>query len=493
MKYKFLNEWSKYQIKENLIVKEIGKFEDQFFIFFRKSNTVLQLNYSSKKMYLFWTEKSKLPFSNIKKIQYLTTHLVQAKFNGITISDNDRIIQIHFSKIDIYNTKNQLSLICELVPHRQNLILTKKENNKEIIVDCWKKLSFAENRVRQILPNIEYSLPPVFFEINNQKIIYPLSINNFDIVENPAEDSKKIFDINSAFEYLYYEKILNSQIEKLKNTRISQLKKILRKKSKKIGKLEAEFEIASEEKKWKEWAELLKSNFNLIKKGENEIRLINYYTEPFVEIIIPLFPDKNPRENIEHYFKKFKKARDGKIKIKEQIEKTYSEIEELEKEIFDVQAIDDYDEIKNILKINVKEKHKNVKKLKSIRINDDWEIIIGRTSKENDKITTKIAKPNDWWFHTNSFHGSHIILRNFKKKDLPEILIGICTSLSAYFSKAKKSSNVPVDYTQIRYVNKPRGSAPGFVIYTHQKTRYANPKSMREVLKIIETRPEFSK
>jgi predicted ribosome quality control (RQC) complex YloA/Tae2 family protein len=491
MKYKFLQEWTRYRINENLIVKEISKFEDQFFIFFRKSNTVLQLNYSSKNMYLFWTVKSKIPFLNLKKIQYLSTHLVQAKFVECSILENDRIVRITFHKTDIYNKKNELSLICELVPHRQNLILTKKENKKELIIDCWKKLSFAENRVRQILPNIEYSLPPIFFEINNGEIQYPLSIKNFEISENNDDESEKFTDINSAFEYLYYDEILLNQIQKLKDSKISQLKKIVKKKSKKIEKLEAEFKVASEEKKWKEWAELLKSNFNKIKKGNTEIKLINYYSEPFSEIKIPLFPEKNPRENIEYYFKKFKKARDGKIKIREQIDITYSEIEDLNKEIFDVQAIDDYDEIKNLFKINTKTGNKKVKKLKSIRINDRWEIIIGRTSKENDKITTKIAKPNDWWFHTNSFHGSHIILRNFNKKNPPEILIKICTALAAYFSKAKKSSNVPVDYTQIRYVNKPRGSAPGFVLYTHQKTRYVNPKSMREVLKIIEANSEL--
>ncbi len=486
MKYKFLLEWIKENEKRNLTVKEIGKFEDQFFIFFKKSNDVLQLNYSSKEMFIFWTRKDKIPFVNIKRIQYLSTHLVNAKLINISISNRDKILKIHFSKIDIYNKKNKLQLICELISHRQNLILIKMENEKEIIIDCWKKLSFAENRIRQILPNIAYSEPPVFFEINDKEVLFPLAIKNSKIIENVSSENAAFKKINPTFECLYYEIILKNQIQNLINSKIKQLSKIIIKKRKKILKLEAEFEIASEEKQWKEWAELLKNNYNFIKKGAENITLINYYSDNFEKITIPLIPEKNPRENIEHYFKKYRKARDGKIKIKEQIEIAYNEIEELEKEIFDVESIDDYEEIKQLLKTNIKRKAKQNKKLKTLRINDDWEIVIGRTSKENDKITTKIAKPNDWWFHTNSFHGSHIILRNFKKKQISENLINACSALAAYFSKAKKSSNVPVDYTQIRYVNKPRGSAPGFVIYTHQKTRYVNPKSMREIAKIIE-------
>ncbi len=78
-----------------------------------------------------------------------------------------------------------------------------------------------------------------------------------------------------------------------------------------------------------------------------------------------------------------------------------------------------------------------------------------------------------------------MILRNYKKKELPDQLKLICCQLAAYFSKAKKSTNVPVDYTEVRHVRKPRKSPPGYVIYTDQKTLYVDPISMREaVLKV---------
>lgn len=122
-----------------------------------------------------------------------------------------------------------------------------------------------------------------------------------------------------------------------------------------------------------------------------------------------------------------------------------------------------------------------------LEIDDNWQFLIGRNSTENDLITTRIGRPQDWWFHTRIYKGTHVVLRNLQKKELPEHLMRLGCRIAAYFSKASKSSNVPVDYTQIRYVRKPRGSAPGYVIYTNQKTLYVDPLSLRDARKEIES------
>ncbi|NQT65006.1 MAG: DUF814 domain-containing protein, partial [FCB group bacterium] len=191
---------------------------------------------------------------------------------------------------------------------------------------------------------------------------------------------------------------------------------------------------------------------------------------------------KSAKQNIEHYFKKYRKARDGKTKIQKQINIAQNEIEVLESDIFELEETDVF--------FSNQEKSKKKKTLKKgykkIAIDENWEIYIGRTSKENDTLTTRFAKPHDWWFHTRVFRGTHIILRNYKKKELPNKLRLLCSQLAAYYSKAKKSTNVPVDHTQIRYVRKPRGSAPGYVVYTNQKTLFVDPLSIRAVGEILE-------
>lgn len=105
-----------------------------------------------------------------------------------------------------------------------------------------------------------------------------------------------------------------------------------------------------------------------------------------------------------------------------------------------------------------------------------WDIFVGRSSKKNDELTLHFAKPNDWFFHTRIYHGSHIIVKNpTKLEHLPEQLKEVAAGIAAYYSKAKHSTKVPVDYTLVRYVTKPRKSAPGLVVYKIHKTVFVDP------------------
>ena len=101
-------------------------------------------------------------------------------------------------------------------------------------------------------------------------------------------------------------------------------------------------------------------------------------------------------------------------------------------------------------------------------------VLVGKNNSQNDALTFKTAHHNDLWFHTKDIAGSHVILRceNTAPEDA-DILFA--ANLAAHFSKAQNSSNIPVDYTFCRYVKKPSGAKPGFVIFTNQKTLYVTP------------------
>ena len=103
-------------------------------------------------------------------------------------------------------------------------------------------------------------------------------------------------------------------------------------------------------------------------------------------------------------------------------------------------------------------------------------MLVGKNNKQNDYLTCRIAKDSDLWFHTKDIHGSHVVLKLGKKKNATDSIIYKCATIAAYYSKAKFSQNVPVDYTYIKYVRKPNGAKPGMVIYTNNKTLYVNPK-----------------
>jgi predicted ribosome quality control (RQC) complex YloA/Tae2 family protein len=485
MKYSHLAEWvteAQDLIKNTKVVHSFLKFENLFCLKFKKSNSQLIIHMDSKHSFCFFDESKELPFEEHPQCKIIDTHLRQAKLTDVKISDDDRVITFDFYKYSIYNEKVQYCLILELLPYYSNIILIRYDNNP-IILDCLKKVSYADNPERQILPTEIYTAPKGKFIPEKSKIIFPLVISNkYDIIHGDVGYD----NLNDIFSDLLYKHFLKTKMNQIIGQKEKSLNKIIKKKQKKIEKLQSELTEAGKEESLKQEAELLKAHYHILKPGLSELKVINYYSEEQEEVVLKLHPDKSPQKNIEIFFKRYRKARDGKEQIKNQIDKTILEIEELEHEIFDINEIDSYVEAKELLQKRVA-KNKKTKDAgyRKLRVSTDWEIFIGRTSTENDKLTTRFAKNNDWWFHTRVFQGTHVILRNYKKLDLPDNLRILCCRIAAYYSKAKNSSNVPVDYTQIRYVRKPRGSAPGYVTYTNQKTFYAEPLSIRDAAKIV--------
>ncbi len=481
MKYKYLAEWLKENMEQNLVFKSLSKFEDQYFIEFSKRKKGFHINLSSQDCFCFFSQKNIIPFEQRRELDIMNTHLTKARLSELNISETDRIIILNFNKIDIYNNKQNYKLILELIPRYQNIILLKIDGDSEQIIDCTKKVSFAENRQRQILPGLAYTPPQTDFKNEKMEVHFPIDIES---VKNFRESSVELPNYNSMnllFEELYFNWIFKARNERIKSEKIKQLNKKIKKKNKKNEKQKNELVSAQKEESLKQKAELLKANFTSIKKGAKSIILQNYYEDEFPEIEIDLNPEKGAKQNIEQYFKKYRKARDGKEKILAQIKIAQNEIEILEREIFELEETEMFLQKQE----NKKKKKSQQSGYKKIAIDENWEIYIGRTSKENDILTTRFAKPHDWWFHTRIFRGTHVILRNFNKKELPNKLKHLCSQLAAYYSKAKKSDNVPVDHTQIRYVRKPRGSAPGYVIYKEQKTLFVDPLSIRAVAEIL--------
>jgi predicted ribosome quality control (RQC) complex YloA/Tae2 family protein len=106
------------------------------------------------------------------------------------------------------------------------------------------------------------------------------------------------------------------------------------------------------------------------------------------------------------------------------------------------------------------------------RAADGTEILVGKNSVQNDRLTTA-AQGEETWLHAKDMPGSHVLLRTVG--DPPQAALDAALQLAAWYSKGRASGNVPVDYTLRKYVKKPGGAPPGFVIYTHQHTRWITP------------------
>ncbi|HJV16001.1 MAG TPA: NFACT RNA binding domain-containing protein [Bacillales bacterium] len=256
------------------------------------------------------------------------------------------------------------------------------------------------------------------------------------------------------------------------------------KNEKKIEKLKWTLKEAEKAEEFKRYGELLTANLFAAKKGMKELEVINYYDENGGTVVITLDPRKSPSENAQRYFSKYQKAKNAVAIVLEQIEKAHDEVEYFERLVQQVQVASpkDIEEIREELIEGgyIRERQRKKKKLgqNAKPILDHYfasagtEIIVGKNNKQNDYLTNKLAARDEIWLHTKDIPGSHVVIRS---KEPDEGTIHEAAILAAYFSKARNSSSVPVDFTRVRFVKKPSGAKPGFVIYDNQQTIYVTP------------------
>ena len=120
-----------------------------------------------------------------------------------------------------------------------------------------------------------------------------------------------------------------------------------------------------------------------------------------------------------------------------------------------------------------KKKKKNTRPtLQVFTSSEGIDIYVGKNNLQNEYLTNRLASPGDTWLHTKDIPGSHVVIRS---ESFGDATLEEAAQLAAYFSQAKHSSSVPVDSTLIRYVRKPNGAKPGYVIYDRQKTLFVTP------------------
>ncbi|NMA02944.1 MAG: fibronectin/fibrinogen-binding protein [Clostridia bacterium] len=235
------------------------------------------------------------------------------------------------------------------------------------------------------------------------------------------------------------------------------------------------------------WGELITANLYCLKQG-TMASVSNFYSEEQEQIEIPLDPHLTPNENAQLYFKKYNKAKTAMTKASEQMEIIQREIyylESIKSSLDRIENLHDLQEVRWELEDAGYVKAKPLKNNKSknkeqksnpLKINyGGWTIYIGKNNIQNDYVTFKIAKNADLWLHVKDIPGSHVVLKNPERKEIPDNILETAATLAAYFSKSRHSSQVPVDYTFKKNVKKIGGAKPGMVTYEQQKTIFVTP------------------
>lgn len=233
------------------------------------------------------------------------------------------------------------------------------------------------------------------------------------------------------------------------------------------------------------YGELLTANLHSLKSGTDTAAVDNYYADPVERIAIPLDRQLTPGENAQRYYKKYQKLKAARDMAIVQREQTLSELNYLEGQLDNLTKCTAENELSELIEElkdqgYIKRDKGGKKKMKLAASkpmhfvsSTGADIYVGKNNRQNDELTLRFASPNDIWMHTKNIPGSHVIVKGASEQDTAAMTEAAL--LAAYYSRARGSENVAVDYTPRKYVKKPAGAKPGMVIYTTNKTAYVTP------------------
>ena len=315
-----------------------------------------------------------------------------------------------------------------------------------------------------------------------------------DFILIPKETNEN-FTLNFFLDDFYFNKETNEIFKNYRNTLLKLILDTLKKYNKRLSNINEKLQECDNMDKYRIYGELITANlYRIPNKNIEEIELENYYDNNN-KIKITLDSRYSPSINAKRFFKKYSKLKNALEIVSEQKRETLRELNYIESVVYELENCSSLEEITEIFEeisendifkeTTIKNTNSNKSKIKKSKFTknktvsfnpikytiDGYTVLVGRNNKENDYLTLKYANKSDLWFHTKDFHGSHIILRIENNMPYPsnDILIKVA-KIAANHSKAKNSSNVPVDYCEVKFVKKPSGSKPGMVIYSHNKT-----------------------
>ncbi len=438
--------------------------------------------------------------------------------------NNDRVIVLEVNTFNELGDNTNYHLIFELMGRNSNIILT-DENN--IIIDSVRKLPPSDNQTRYIIPKALYEFPlqaglinpflendlvlldnvqgianNIKTEVNsyyngnislflNQKVkptifkngtkydYYCFSLNITEAINNSFDSLSDMLD----YYYNQYKRTINHS----NNDLIKQVKRLITHQKTKLANLYDDLNKASENIKYKDLGILLQANLYKVTKGMDKI-IVSNFLDNNQEVEIILNKDLDPSKNLKQIFTKGKKASNALVEIQKQLDKVSNEITYLEDllSMIEFSTTTELEEIKLDLlnnseqyKSKIKKINKKNKKIEIQHFNYENVIIyIGKNNIQNDFLTNKLARNNDYWFHVKDASGAHVVVsvpENRIDFELSENIIRLASNLASYYSKYSSSSSVPVDYTKIRYLKKIPGMKGYHVTYTNQKTIYIDP------------------
>ncbi len=421
--------------------------------------------------------------------------------------DSTRAIVPHVKYV--YPSTNKYNFLDCL--HFQDFYEKISSSSKDAIYDVFNGISksFVETSMSRLgietfhqnsLEKLYHYLQGIVHETDSNLLDFAMITakkRDYFLIESETESSP--FHLNFFIDDFYNEKETSEEFKTYRDSILKMILDLLKKYKKRLLNIDEKLNACKDMKKYQIYGELITANlYQIPNQNVKEITLDNYYDNQ--KITIPLDDRYSPSVNAKRFFKKYHKLKNALEIVTSQKEDTMKELTYIESIVYELENSSTLEEISEIFEeisenVIFKEKTEHLKNKKKTKVKKSsltknkkvsfnpfkytiagYTLLVGRNNKENDYLTLKYAKKTDLWFHTKDIHGSHAILQ-LNPNQLPDDSILIqCAEIVAYHSKARNSSNVPVDICEVKYVKKPNGAKPGMVIYTNHKTLYVNPK-----------------
>lgn len=469
----------------------------------------------------------------------LRKRLTGAWVTSIVQEDLERILRINFSGTDELGDKVSYALIVEIMGRYSNIIFVDKDNkiidsvkrideNKSQVREILPGLTYTAppkqdklniftcdtDVIREKIRGSNKGLYKAYMDtlkgvspIVCRELENGLSMDEFrHQAENPVPtvviaDTPKDFSFidikqydhlavirhydtfSQLLDFFYYERV---RLMRIKARSADLFKKVTTLQERAVRKAlnrAQELEKCKDKETYRLFGDLINANQYRLEKGAPFYDLENYYDDNKM-IRIPADVTLTPAQNAQRYYKEYRKKLVAETKLSQFIDDANAEAQYFETVLDALSRAETDSEITEIkselsqqgyIKKSA-DKRKNQKALKPMmfKTRDGFSVLVGRNNIMNDRLTLKTARNYDTWFHVQDSAGSHVICET-SGREITDEAIHDCAVIAAYFSKARESSNVAVDYTLVKNIKKPNGAKPGYVIYDPYKTEFATP------------------
>ncbi|GJL67546.1 MAG: hypothetical protein NPIRA06_01810 [Nitrospirales bacterium] len=421
---------------------------------------------------------------------FLRSHVEGGRIVEISQEPEDRIVFITIVKAEqvcvlvIALTGNQANVH---ILNQRKLVLRSLRDSRVRVGD-----RYTPPTLKPVKP--PETLPPPTIDVPQDEIVIHQEGNMSEPLSEAATQGKdtfgEMFPVSAELEGRYRQQEREKDQDANLEQQLVQTRKALKHGRRKIQALQEDFKKTERFREYARYGELLKSHLHEIKKGQESIAIVDYYDPALPTLTLPLDPTKDAVWNMEDYFRKYHKFSGAQEHLQPRVDEAHKEVARLEGKLSQLeQGIVDPEDLPRTKKkpdSSISQRTRTSKGrpapaqgYRTYTSADGLPILVGKTAKDNDHLTLKIANPDDLWLHARGTPGSHVVVRLEKGAMIPPETLKDAATLTLWFSDMRKSGKGEVIYTLRKFVRKGKGFKPGSVTVEREKSLWIELKEDR--------------